>query len=83
MHTQGMTVDEATKLFETQAHQPRSVAVQEAKRGTSDALYGYYTSGQADDSEAARGLQGEDWARSIPCSGSTTRSSSSVRCLCR
>jgi uncharacterized protein (DUF885 family) len=46
LHTQGMTVDEATKLFETQAYQPHSVAVQEAKRGTSDALYGYYTLGK-------------------------------------
>jgi len=46
MHTQGMTVDEATKLFETQAYQPHSVAVQEAKRGTADALYGYYTLGK-------------------------------------
>jgi len=46
MHTQGMTLAEATKLFETQAHQPRPVAVSEAKRGTSDALYGYYTIGK-------------------------------------
>ncbi len=46
MHTQGMTVDEATKLFETQGHQPRPVAVSEAKRGTADALYGYYTMGK-------------------------------------
>jgi uncharacterized protein (DUF885 family) len=46
MHTQGMSVDEATKLFETQAHQPHSVALQEAKRGTADALYGYYTIGK-------------------------------------
>jgi uncharacterized protein (DUF885 family) len=46
LHTQGMTVDEATKLFETQAHQPHPVAVSEAKRGTSDALYGYYTIGK-------------------------------------
>ena len=46
MHTQGMTVDEATKLFETQAYQPHTVAIQEAKRGTSDALYGYYTIGK-------------------------------------
>jgi uncharacterized protein (DUF885 family) len=46
MHTQGMTVEEATKLFETQGHQPRPVAVSEAKRGTSDALYGYYTLGK-------------------------------------
>ena len=46
MHTQGMTVDEATALFETQGHQPHPVAVSEAKRGTSDALYGYYTMGK-------------------------------------
>jgi uncharacterized protein (DUF885 family) len=46
LHTQGMTVDEATTLFETAGHQPHSVAVQEAKRGTSDALYGYYTLGK-------------------------------------
>jgi uncharacterized protein (DUF885 family) len=63
MHTQGMTVDEATKLFETQAYQPHPVAVQEAKRGTSDALYGYYTLGKLmimklrDDYKAKMGQQ--------------------------
>jgi uncharacterized protein (DUF885 family) len=46
MHTQGMTVDQATKLFVTQAHQPAPVAESEAKRGTGDALYGYYTMGK-------------------------------------
>jgi uncharacterized protein (DUF885 family) len=46
LHTQGMTVDEATSLFETQGHQPHPVAVSEAKRGTADALYGYYTIGK-------------------------------------
>jgi uncharacterized protein (DUF885 family) len=46
MHTQGMSVDEATRLFETQAYQPHPVAVLEAKRGTSGALYGYYTLGK-------------------------------------
>ena len=46
MHTMGMTVDEATKLFETEGHQPHPVAVSEAKRGTADALYGYYTIGK-------------------------------------
>jgi uncharacterized protein (DUF885 family) len=46
LHTQGMTVDEATNLFETQGHQPHPVAVSEAKRGTADALYGYYTIGK-------------------------------------
>ena len=46
MHTQGMTVDEATQLFEAEGHQPHPVAASEAKRGTSDALYGYYTMGK-------------------------------------
>jgi len=46
MHTQGMTVAEATKLFETAGHQPHPIAVSEAKRGTADALYGYYTLGK-------------------------------------
>src|SRR5262249_37192154 len=46
LHTQGMTVGEATRLFETQGYQPHGVAVAEAKRGTSDALYGYYTIGK-------------------------------------
>jgi len=46
MHTQGMTVEEATRLFETQAHQPHPVALSETKRGTADALYGYYTLGK-------------------------------------
>jgi uncharacterized protein (DUF885 family) len=46
MHVQGMDVEEATKLFETAGHQPHPVAVSEAKRGTADALYGYYTMGK-------------------------------------
>jgi uncharacterized protein (DUF885 family) len=46
LHTAGMTVDEATRLFETQAYQPHPVAVSEAKRGTGDPLYGYYTMGK-------------------------------------
>jgi uncharacterized protein (DUF885 family) len=46
MHTQGMSVDEATKLFETQGHQPHAISVLEAKRGAGDPLYGYYTMGK-------------------------------------
>jgi uncharacterized protein (DUF885 family) len=46
MHTKGMTVDEATKLFETQGHQPHAISVQEAKRAAGDPLYGYYTMGK-------------------------------------
>jgi uncharacterized protein (DUF885 family) len=46
MHTQGMTVDTAEKLFETEGHQPPPVALAEAKRGAGDPLYGYYTMGK-------------------------------------
>jgi uncharacterized protein (DUF885 family) len=46
MHTQGMTVAEATELFRTQAHQPAPVARAEAVRGAGDPLYGYYTMGK-------------------------------------
>jgi uncharacterized protein (DUF885 family) len=46
MHTQGMTVEDATKLFETQGHQPHAISVQEARRGAGDPLYGYYTMGK-------------------------------------
>jgi uncharacterized protein (DUF885 family) len=46
LHTQGLTIDEATKLFETQGHQPHPIAVAEAKRGAGDPLYGYYTMGK-------------------------------------
>jgi uncharacterized protein (DUF885 family) len=46
MHTQGMTLDEAVKFFETAGHEPHPIAVSEAKRGTADALYGYYTLGK-------------------------------------
>jgi uncharacterized protein (DUF885 family) len=46
MHTKGMTTEEATKLFETQGHQPHALSVQEAKRGAGDPLYGYYTMGK-------------------------------------
>ena len=46
MHTQGMTVEQARDLFVTDAYQPVSVAESEAKRGTADATYGYYTMGK-------------------------------------
>jgi uncharacterized protein (DUF885 family) len=46
MHTQGMTVADATNLFETAGHQPHAISVQEAKRGAGDPLYGYYTMGK-------------------------------------
>jgi uncharacterized protein (DUF885 family) len=46
MHTQGMTIAQAEDFFEHEAYQPRPVAVSETKRGTSDALYGYYTMGK-------------------------------------
>ena len=46
MHTQGMTVDQAKALFETDGHQPSAIALSEAKRGAGDPFYGYYTMGK-------------------------------------
>jgi uncharacterized protein (DUF885 family) len=46
MHTQGMTVRQAIAFFETQAFLDPANARAEAKRGTQDATYGYYTLGK-------------------------------------
>jgi uncharacterized protein (DUF885 family) len=46
MHAEGMTVETAQQLFERDAYQPSPVALSEAKRGTSDPTYGYYTLGK-------------------------------------
>jgi uncharacterized protein (DUF885 family) len=46
MHTQGLTVGQATQLFVEQGYQPLPVAQAEAKRGTTDPTYGYYTLGK-------------------------------------
>ena len=46
MHTQGMTIEQAQDMFVKEAYQPAPVAESEAKRGTSDATYGYYTMGK-------------------------------------
>jgi uncharacterized protein (DUF885 family) len=46
MHTKGMTVKQAEDLFVNDGYQPRPVAEAEAKRGTTDATYGYYTMGK-------------------------------------
>jgi uncharacterized protein (DUF885 family) len=46
MHTQGMTVAQATRFFQTQAFLDPANARAEARRGTQDATYGYYTLGK-------------------------------------
>ncbi len=46
MHTAGLSVDDAKAMFQREAYQPEPVADSEAKRGTSDATYGYYTMGK-------------------------------------
>ncbi|HEX3467276.1 MAG TPA: DUF885 domain-containing protein [Candidatus Elarobacter sp.] len=46
MHTQGMTVPQAITFFETEAFLDPADARAEAKRGTQDATYGYYTLGK-------------------------------------
>ena len=45
-HTQGMTIDEATKFLMDNAFVGREPAYREAVRGTQDPLYGYYTLGK-------------------------------------
>jgi uncharacterized protein (DUF885 family) len=46
MHSQGMTVAEAQRMFEVEGYQVGPVALSEAKRGTTDPTYGYYTLGK-------------------------------------
>lgn len=46
MHTGKMTFDQAVKFFETEGYQFHENSVIEAKRGTSDATYLYYTLGK-------------------------------------
>jgi uncharacterized protein (DUF885 family) len=46
MHTRGMTVDQAVAAFQKEAYQPLAVARSEARRGTMDPTYGYYTLGK-------------------------------------
>jgi uncharacterized protein (DUF885 family) len=46
MHTQGMTIEQAKDMFVKEAYLADPVAESEAKRGTSDATYGYYTMGK-------------------------------------
>jgi uncharacterized protein (DUF885 family) len=45
-HTQGMSIDDATKFFESNAFMAPETARREALRGTVDPLYGYYTLGK-------------------------------------
>jgi uncharacterized protein (DUF885 family) len=45
-HTQGMTVERATRFFQDNAFMPEIQARREALRGTQDPMYGYYTLGK-------------------------------------
>jgi uncharacterized protein (DUF885 family) len=46
LHTQGMTVDQATDFFVKEGHQSPPIARKEALRGTSDPTYLYYALGK-------------------------------------
>jgi uncharacterized protein (DUF885 family) len=46
LHTQGMTVEQAQEMFAKDAYQSEPIAESEARRGTTDPLYGYYTMGK-------------------------------------
>ena len=48
MHTQGMTLAQATDFFEKEGLQAKKVSEMEAKRGTEDPTYLYYTYGKLD-----------------------------------
>jgi uncharacterized protein (DUF885 family) len=45
-HTQGLSIDDATKFFEENAFMAEEPSHREALRGTQDPLYGYYTLGK-------------------------------------
>jgi hypothetical protein len=65
LHTGAMTVEEATRRFETDAYLGRSAAASEARRGTFDATYGRYTWGKLailDLREQARSSWGADFS---------------------
>lgn len=46
LHTEGMTIEQATDLFVHEAHQTPPIALMEARRGASDATYLYYALGK-------------------------------------
>jgi uncharacterized protein (DUF885 family) len=46
MHTQGMSIEQAERLFTDRCFQTRQVAIEESLRGTQDPMYGYYTLGK-------------------------------------
>lgn len=46
MHTGKRTLDQSVEFFEKEAFQPHEIALKEAKRGTSDPTYLYYTLGK-------------------------------------
>ncbi|HEX4376942.1 MAG TPA: DUF885 domain-containing protein [Steroidobacteraceae bacterium] len=46
MHTGQMTFDQAVDFFVTEGYQPREIGLVEAKRGTADPTYLYYTLGK-------------------------------------
>ena len=82
MHTQGMTMEQAEEFFVNEGTSRSRSRESEAKRGTSDATYGYYTMGKLmilklrDDYKAKMGA-------AYSLQDFHDRSSSSDRCRCR
>ena len=66
MHTRGMKLEQAIDFFQKEGLQSKKVAEMEAKRGTEDPTYLYYTYGKLRDPEAARRLQEEARRRLQP-----------------
>ena len=63
MHTQGMTLEQAEDFFVNDGYQSRAIAEVEAKRGTEDPTYLYYTLGKLQILKLRADLEKKEGAR--------------------
>ena len=63
MHTGGMTFEQAVKFFEVEGYQTHQSGLVEAKRGTTDATYLYYTLGKLQIMKLRADLQKKEGAQ--------------------
>ena len=75
LHCEDLSVEQGVRFFRDEAFLEEATARREAERGTFDPSYIVLLARQADDAEAARGLQGRRRRRSSRCARSTTRCS--------
>ena len=80
LHCEDMSVEQGVRFFREEAFLEEASARREAERGTFDPSYIFYSRRQADDDEAARGLQGAGRREATRCGSSTTRCSPTAPC---